>query len=259
MKSKPLVAIFRFTLLEVLRTKLWLFVVALIGVLVALAEFTASLAITESVEYRIISFATMARLIAVLTISLFVCNSVIRDFEDGVFDLLISRPVSRGVWYFSKLAGYLVAAFLLACLTTLPLIYFGADYPARWWLALFAELSIVTAAALAFASTMRNATTAVTAVLAFYLLSRVISVLVLMSRRAADDLAQTINRLLAYAVEGLAYLLPDVSRFASPEILISEMAELNSSISLSFIGAQTLIYVVLLSCVGLIDLYRRNS
>ncbi len=260
MHLKTTAAIFKFTLLEVVRTRLWIFALSVVGIMFGVAEFTASLAITESFEYRVITFATIGRLVAVFIITLFVSVSVIREFDDATFDLIISRPVSRTNWYVSKQLGCFVLAALLSIIFTLPLVHFGPHQLAIWWVSFFAELCIVAAASIAFAITFGNTTMTVTAVLAFYLLSRIISALMLMSARAAEDIAQPVNILIANLIGGLAYLLPDLDRFAIPSWLVSDPAAVNLDLSseIFYVVAQTLIYCLLLSSIGLFDLYRRN-
>jgi len=256
-------AIFNFTLLEVLRTRLWLFALGVVGVIYLVSEFSASLAITESLQYSVITYATIIRLAAVFIVTLFVSSSIIREFDDAVFDLIISRPVSRTTWYLSKQLGYFVLAILLSVICVVPLMYLGASQLALWWVSFFAELCLVAAASIAFAITLRNTTMTITAVLSFYILSRIANALVLMSGRAAEEIAQPVNILIANMVRGLAYLLPNLDRFGDPDwLLISNAQAILSNASLSgdlfYVLMQTLIYCVLLSSVGLFDLHRRN-
>ena len=273
MKLNTITAIFKFTLLEVVRTRLGFFAIAIVATVYALAEFSASLAITESFEYRVVTYATIIRLIAVFIVALFVTSSVIRDFDDGLFELLISRPVSRVTWYMSKQLGYFVAALLFSIICVLPLVYFvrlssfsDGVLSANlfiWWLSCFAELCLVVAASMALAITLRNTTIGITGVLAFYVLSRTVSALVLMSARAAEDIGQAVNQLVANGVQALAYLLPDLSRFANPAWLLPantvEMSlDAGFTSDIHYVLVQTLIYCLVLSSIGLFDLYRRN-
>ena len=269
MNLKTTSAIVKFTLLEVLRTRLWLFAIGVVVTICLVAEFSASLAITESFEYRIMTFAALIRVAAVFIITLFVSSSVIREFDDAVFDLVISRPVSRTNWYLSKQLGFFVVALLLAMICAMPLIYFGghelvASQLMMWWSSFFAELSIVTAASIACAITLRNTTMTITVVLAFYLLSRVVGALVLMSTRAAEEIAQPANLLVANSMRALSYLLPNLDRYANPDWLLAATTTISTNLSTNpsadivYVLVQTVIYVLLLSSVGLFDLYRRN-
>ena len=260
MHLKTTAAIFKFTLLEVVRTRLWIFALSVVGIMFVVAEFTASLAITESFEYRVITFATISRLVAVFIVTLFVSASVIREFDDATFELIISRPVSRANWYASKQLGYFVLAILLSIIFTLPLLYFGSHQVVIWWVSFFAELCIVAAASIAFGITLGNTTMTITAVLAFYLLSRIITALMLMSMRAAEEIAQPANILVANFMRGLAYLLPDLSRFANPNWLVNYSPAVNVDLSsdIFYVFVQTVVYCLLLSSIGLFDLYRRN-
>ena len=263
MKQNSLFAIFRFTLLEVLRTRLWLFALLIIGLAGAVALFSSSLAITESNDYRIISFATIVRLLAVFIVCLFISNSVIRDFDDGVFDLIVSRPVSRASWYIAKIGAFFTVVGVFSIFCALPLYLFAAEHLHLWWTGLLLELLIVAAAAMAFAITLKNSTIAATAVLGFYVLSRIMSALVLMSARAATEIAQPVNTIVAEVIKGISYLLPDLSRFADSSLLIgtaeiSTASQLGGAIYLIYPLVQGSIYCLLLSAVGLFDLYRRN-
>ena len=256
MDLNPSIAIFRFTVVEVIRTRLWLFALMVVGVIAVLATFSSSLAITESVQYRIVTYAATIRLGAVFVVALFVSSSVLREIDDGTLDLIFSKSVSRTSWYLGKLCGYLFAVLLFSGLCVAPLVAFEAQQIVTWWFRFFAELSILTAAAVAFAITLRTTTIAVTALFAFYVLCRIIGSLVLMSERAANDIAQPINLFMAQAVRGLSYLLPDLGQFARASLLIDD--GMLASVSGIYVVAQLAVYCVLLSSVGLFDLHRRN-
>lgn len=261
MNLHSLQAIFRFTVLEPIRTRVWLFVIAVTGLVAALAAFSASLAITESFEYRVVSYASLMRLIAAFIVMLFVASSVIRELEDGTLDLIVSKPISRASWYIGKSLGYLFIVLLFSVLCVLPLLAFQAAQCFAWWFGLFAELAILALASLAFAITLKSATVAVTASMAFYVLSRVIGALVLMSNRAASEIAQPINVYVAEVVRIISYLLPDLSRFADVAKLIGDGIDLPAQTSFTdfhYVGIQLVIYCCVLSCVGMFDLYRRN-
>ena len=263
MDVKPLLAIIRFTVLELFRTRLWIFALMMTAILAGIAVFTASLAITESFEYRVVSYANLTRLIAAFVVALFVANSVNREIEEGTLDLIVSRPVSKTTWYVGKLSGYFIIVGLFSILCVLPFFVFEVQYWFVWWASFLAELYILTAAALAFAITLRSTTVAVTALVGFYVLCRIIGALVLMSSRAAIEIAQPINGFVAQIVRGIAYLLPDLSRFASTPVLLGNSASdlsqgLTPIADVMYIGTQLVIYCVLLSCVGLFDLHRRN-
>ena len=125
MKPNSLFAIFRFTLLEVLRTRLWLFAVLVVAIAYAVAFFASSLAITESNDYKIITFATLVRLLAVFIVCLNISNTIIRDFDDGIFELMISRPVSKLNWYVARISAFFALAVGFASLCALPLLFLG--------------------------------------------------------------------------------------------------------------------------------------
>ena len=256
MDLNPSIAIFRFTVVEVVRTRLWLFALMVVGVVALVATFSSSLAITESMQYRVVTYAAIIRLVAIFVVALFVSSSVLREIDEGTLDLIFSKSVSRTSWYCGKLCGYFFIVILFSGLCVVPLMAFEAQHILAWWFRFLAELSILTAAAVAFAITLRTTTITVTTLFAFYVLCRIIGSLVLMSERAANEIAQPANLFMAQAVRTLAYLLPDLGQFARASLLID--SGITAGVSLVYVVTQLIVYCVLLSSIGLFDLHRRN-
>ena len=87
----------RYTLLEALRNRLlWL---ALILVLAGLAftQFLQQVALTESKPIQAALFAALVRFGAVFMLASFVITSMVREFNDKVVELILSRPIRRSV------------------------------------------------------------------------------------------------------------------------------------------------------------------
>jgi len=246
----------RYTALEAFRTRyIWL-VSALVLAGLGIALFTGDLAITETGATRTAITAAMLRFAAVLLIILFVTTSVHRDFSDKSVELMLSLPLPRAGYYLGKLGGYtLVAAVTTAPLCGLLMFFSPADAGLIWGLSLLLELVLVCALSLLFAFAFNQITGAIAASLLFYVLGRSIGAIQLMAHGPLTNQAQTSMQITTALVDSLAYLLPDLDRFSRSIWLVYSGPGASELVP---ILVQTLIYVTLLSCIALFDLYRKN-
>ncbi len=95
---KSLVSIARFTVIEAVRTRLLWMAAGLLLAVALTAEFAAALALTDSQGYRLGVYAALSRLSLVFVVALFVSTSVVRELQDRLLDLTLSRPVPRVSW-----------------------------------------------------------------------------------------------------------------------------------------------------------------
>lgn len=246
-------SIVHLTVLEGLRTRLLFIVVALLAAIAVAAEFSASLAITDSQSYRTGVYAALSRLVIVLLTILFVTTSIARELQDRALDLTWSRPVSRASWYVSRLLGFCLIAATLAMLATVPLVVIAAPYQALvWGVSLVAETALMACAALTFVVTLRQVPLAVTATSAFYFLGRAMDAIVLMSHGPTVDPSALPAPVIASTVEVIALLIPALGRFGQ-----SEWLEVGAvAVDLGPLLIETLVYSALLVAVGLFDTYR---
>jgi len=240
---------------EIARSRLWWFAIALVLIGCGIAEFGASIAITETAQHRLVFYAVSMRLASVFVMALLVSTSVLREIDDKFVELVLSRPVSRGDWYIGKFLGYITAVLCFAVLVSVPLVVQVPMQGLLWGYSLALELIIVVAAALAFAVTVRQITISLSVVAGFYILSRGIAGLVLISRGPTVDLSLTSNRFVAWLIDTLAYVLPDLERFTRAAWLVDASP---SAQDLAMLTLQTTVYASLLVAVGLFDLHRRN-
>ena len=250
---KPALNIARFTLLEGWRTHaLWGIVGVIIVALVA-AEFAAGLAITESESYRVLIYASLVRALLVLIFMLLVATSVVRELHDRQLDFTLSRPVSRASWMVGRLLGFWILSAAAVGIAGLPLLWHGASSGAAAWLITFQlELAIVCAATMTCVVTLRQVTLAVTVAAGFYVLSRAIDMLVLMSRGPTVDPNAWVSQVVAEGIDGLALVLPALGRVAQSEWLSSGTV----ATPISGTVIECLVYSALLLAIGLFDFYR---
>ena len=111
----------RYTLLEALRNRLlWLALILVAGGL-AFTQFLQQVAITESNQVQAALLAAVVRFGAVFMLASFVVTSMVREFNDKVMELILSRPLRRSRYFFGKLTGYAAVALVLALMASLPL------------------------------------------------------------------------------------------------------------------------------------------
>ncbi len=246
----------KFTLLEALRNRLlWLLVTILLAAFM-LAEFIGALAITESLETRTALLAALLRLSAVFVVSLFVISSGVRELNDKGTELVLSLPVPRASYYAGKMLGFSIFALLTAALfSCLLVLYAPASQAFLWGGSMGFELLIVTAFSLFCLFTLRQVTVALSAVMAFYLLSRTTGAIQLISQGSLVDPDSLSHQIMTWMIDAIAFVLPGLDRFTASEWLIYDIGGWQD---LAQIAGQTLVYLLLLSGASLFDLYRRN-
>lgn len=126
---------------------------------------------------------------------------------------------------------------------------------ALWASSLLCELLIIVALTLLCSFTFAQVPIILSAVAAFYLLSRTMEAIRLMSRGPLVDTTEPSSRLIAGIVDGIAYVLPNLDRYTPTDWLIYHSGRLPE---LAGIAAQSAIYLALLVAAGLFDLFRRN-
>ena len=255
-KRTPVIAIASYTFLEALRNRLFWLMLSVLLTGVAMTEFIGALAITESAQLQSGFLGALLRAAAVLVVCLSVVTSMVREINDKGLELVLSLPITRARYLMGKLAGFSLVAFLSALVCTLCLLVYAP--PAQvflWGISLVCELMIVTALSLLCLLTFTQVTAAVFAVMAFYVLSRAMDALQLMGRGPLADTGSLSQQFINAFIDGMAFILPELSRFTPSEWLIYHTGEWSA---LAPIVVQTVVYLVLLAGAALFDLYRKD-
>ena len=251
-----ILTIARFTLLEAVRTRLIWMVVVILVLLFLASLFVQHISVTETLRMQTGFLAATARMAAVLVLSLHLAASMVREFNDKGVDLLLSLALPRAGYYVGKFLGFAAIAIGIAALTTLALLPLVASQGLiLWGLSLAMELILVSALTLFCVITFAQIMPAISFVVAFYLLARSISAVRLLSTSQLLAPNDWTNRAVARLVDALAWLLPDLGRFASTAWLVDHSGGLSN---LGSDALQTLVYGALLLGAGLFDLYRKN-
>ena len=255
MPRSPHFTIAGYTLLEALRDRFFLLILAANLVFFSLSLLVAELAVSEARETQAALLAAAVRLFSALALGLFVLSAVLREINDKGLELILARALPRASWYFGKLLGFALLALFIAVAGALTLA-FCATPGALWlWaLSLFCELLIVVCLSLLVLISFNNITLAFSAVSAFYLLARSMEAIQLISAAPIMATGSTSHRLMVMGLDAIAWLLPNLNRFTRAEWLLYG-AEPGQA---PRIMAETLIYCALLSAVALFDLYRKE-
>ena len=253
---RHILPIARYTLLEALRNRLPWLALILVAAGLVFTQFLDQVAITESNQIQAALLAAVVRVGAVFMLASFVVTSMVREFNDKVMELLLSRPLRRSSYFFGKLAGYASVALALALISSLPLALFApAPRVALWGLSLACELLVVTAFALFCVLSLTQVLSALAAVAGFYLLSRSIGALQIMAANPLPDVPSMGQQLVNFIIDAIAFLLPSLDRMTQTGWLIYSAPP---AAELMLLLAQTAVYVVLMCGAALFDLQRKN-
>jgi ABC-type transport system involved in multi-copper enzyme maturation permease subunit len=246
-------AIVRYTALETLRARTALWAAATLLLLFAASFFLREVAIADSHRLQTTFLAAAARLACALIGSVLIISAVVREFNEKGHLLLLSLALGRGRYVLGKFFGFLLPMALL-CLGAAALVgaVVGAAPAAEWGLKLMLEVAVVAAVSLFAALSMRQVLPALLLTFGFYLLARSIESIQLLAHSSlgADGTGQ---RLMGWAVDGLALLLPRLDLFAASASLVGPPPA-----GMAVPLAQAALYCALLLAAAGIDLARRD-
>lgn len=253
--ASALVAITRVVVLEAVRGRVPALMLAVLLVGVALSQFAAQVAITESREIANAVLGAWLRLAAVFVVALFVITSMVRDLNDKGMELVLALALPRAVYLGGRLSGYAAVAVGCALACTLAIAPFvPALQAAAWGLTLALELLIVAVLAVLCLLTLGHVTLGMSAVIAFYLLARSIDAMRLIGTNPLSRGDRDVHGVITAMLEGIAFVLPDLTRFARSEWLIHANA---SAADVAAACVQAGIYLTLLVGAALFDLQRK--
>ena len=95
----------RYTFFEAINNRL--FTLMLIGLicLLGLTEFVGELTITETSQMQAVLLGSVFRIYGIVIVSLFVITSMVREFNDKGFELLLSLSITRASYFLGKFSG----------------------------------------------------------------------------------------------------------------------------------------------------------
>ena len=254
--NHPVITIAKYTLIEAIKNRLFALTVIGLVCIFGLTQFIGELVITETQQVQGALIGLTMRLFAVFIVSLFVITSVVREFNDKTLEAIISLPIPRYFYYSGKLLGFCFLSVITAVIISLPLFIY-ADYMQvlLWNASLVCELFIVTGLCLLCLFTMGHITTAFSAVMAFYILSRCIGTIQLISQSPILEANTPSQEIINLLINMIAFILPELDHFTQTDWIVYNTGSLNDML---IIVTQTAIYMALLAGTALFDLYRKN-
>jgi ABC-type transport system involved in multi-copper enzyme maturation permease subunit len=233
---------------------LWL-VAGVLALSLGLAAFLHQVAFIESAQIQSAVVGALLRACAAFLTVSFVVMSMVREFNDKVFELMLAQPWPRAAYLFGKFAGFSTAAVALALALSLPLLLFApVDRVLAWSFSLACELVILTAASLFFVMTLTHVVPALAAVFGFYVLARSISAIQVIAG-AAESSARWADRLADWIVSGIALVLPRFDLMTQTAWLVVQPPAMAT---LGNVLLQTALYTLLLVAAAQFDLHRQN-
>ena len=100
---RHILPIARYTLIEALRNRLLMLALILVAAGLAFTQFLQQVAITESNPIQAALLAAVLRFGAVFMLASFVVTSMVREFNDKVMELILSRPLRRSSYFSASL------------------------------------------------------------------------------------------------------------------------------------------------------------
>lgn len=245
----------RATLLEAARSRMIWLVAILCLLCLGLAGFIQQVAIIEAPQIQATVLAAILRAAAAFLTAAFVTMSVVREYNDKVFELMLAQPWPRGVYLAGKFVGFSTAAVALAVIVSLPLLPFvPLDRLGAWTLSLGCELIIVAAMSLFCVITLAHIVPALATVLGFYVLARSIAAIQVIA--AGSEASGTLTERAAdWVIRGIALVLPRFDLMTRSDWLVAGMP---APAVLAGVVGQAVAYAVLLMAAAQFDLHRQN-
>lgn len=245
-----------FTVLEARRSHLIWVVSFIVLVSVMLGLFVQALAITETTQFQSSLVGAMLRLAAVAVMGLYVITRLSQEFSNKTIEFILAMQLTRSEYVVGKLAGYFVLAGVIASVFSLSLMMYVPGFQLLvWGISLWGELSIVVAFSVFCVIVFTQTYLALLAVLAFYLVSRMMTSILLLATAPLAATGEFSQSVLAPLMAVLDYAIPNLDQFAQSQWLVYHSATWQD------IGTTVIVsvgYVLLFLAVTLCDFYRKN-
>ncbi len=187
MPSWPLIT---YILRAALRDKIVLCFLTAIVPVAGLAIVLGASAVSEQADFSIVFLAAFLRILGVVSLSVFFCAYLRRSFENREVEFLLARPLSRLSFLTSHMAAFSVLAVTMVLVLGAAIGLAGTIASGgllSWTVGLAVEYLVLSAIALFFALGLSSVTGAVLATLAFYVLARMMGVLLGIAAQAPDN------------------------------------------------------------------------
>ena len=249
-------ALIQYVLKAALRDKLMVVMLLLIIVTTSMSIFMASSAITEQDQFLAVYAAGSLRILSILGLVVFTAFFVRRSFDAKDVEFLLSRPVSRMNFVLSYAAGFTILALLTVTACSLALFVLSPSLFSQsfmlWCTSVMIEAIIMVNITFFFSMIISSATSSVLAVLAFYVLARMMGqILGILDGTSGGNIIEGVE----ITMNMVSALTPRLDLMGQTSWLIYGVGE---TINFSFVMIQGTIFVALVLIAGLIDMVLRQ-
>lgn len=250
--------ILRYLLLTALRDRLFAVMLLALVAIWLLAVFAGGTSIVEDAQAAAAFAAFGARLLVVLGMVLFVALHVRRLLDSRELHLLLSRPLARPRFVITYWASFALVALGLSLAAGVAVWGTGPAVLdptglAAWTATLALEAAVMTAFALFVALGLTSAIASVLAAAGFYVLARMLGVLLAITRSELHP-GGAFGDWMGGAVSALAMLLPRLDRFAPGTWPVHGLGDASG---LGLVAVQGVLYTALLVAASVFDFNRR--
>lgn len=252
----PLWVLARLTVTELLRSRMGALLLVMLPALMLVADFGATLALTDVRAIRLVLFAASMRLLLVAAIASTGFFTMAEDQRSGLAEFFLTRGIARSSFFLGRALGLLLIAGLMACLAGVAATLLGATWPSAldWLLGLWLELILVAWLAQVTAVTLREPAPGLLFVLAAYLLARTSPVLLMMTNGLISADPSGAQQALLTVATAIDRVLPNLAGYAPGAVLLGEGAR--GWMHLSRCLFESVTVGALLLGIGLIDFQR---
>ncbi len=247
-----------YLLITAVRDRLFVAVVVAVALIALVGAFIADQTVIEDAETAASFVGFSVRLVVIVGIVLFVAVHVRRLFDTREILLLLSRPIGRAGFVLSYWAS-LSAISLMLTVPAAALLWWVADPPLDglwvWAFTVAMEAVVMTGVALFFALGLGSVVGAVFATLAFYLLARMIGVLLAIAASDFRTRASDFDRFFDEAAGWLAMIVPRLDLYGQGRWLVYGLDDAGVILTLC---VQSVVYTGLVLAAAVYDFERRH-
>ncbi len=251
------ITLFRYQLRGIVNNRIIVAISLILIVAFIASRFVAELSIINSEGIALAAMADFLRYSLVLILIISLCHQVSQDYELHQFEHLLAMPVSRFQYVLAQLIVLVTLALVLGIAVFLMIWVINDIALAFYWsTALFLELVLVGQFAILAIMSLEKLPVAVIFTLAIYLLAKaapLINLVLTQSSVFYED--ETSFQVSNYIFSVIQYVLPDVSSFASNNVLLEQSW---SPALLTNQLISVLVYGLFIQFVILMDFYRKE-
>lgn len=250
-------ALFRYLFASAINDRLFLALPVALAVSAALGVFLGGSAIAEQREMVAAFLGATIRILIIAGMVLFTCLHIRQAVAGGEAALILSRPISRGIFVLGYGAGMVCAGLLCVLLGVLLTLLFAGPPLAgllAWGASLALETLLMVLTAVFFGLILNSAISSVLACAGFYVLARISGLLGALAGKAGD--AEGLDFILGSGFNLVSLIIPRLDLFTRSEWLVYGWDGAESGFSRVLF--QSIAFAPLILAAAMIDFNRKR-